>query len=82
MLKSAFIQDNDKEPPYTHNLASIAKKLKRAWTKAQINDLAELSKYAVVARYDDPLWMEQEATKKKSQFWLEKARAYLSLLAP
>ncbi|MBI1813076.1 HEPN domain-containing protein [Candidatus Peregrinibacteria bacterium] len=79
-LKAAFIKDNDQEPPYTHNLVAVAQKLKRPWTKAQLNELAELSKYAVAARYDDPLWMEQEATAAKSQFWMEKARIYFSLL--
>lgn len=80
-LKSAYIRDNNREPPYTHNLPLIAKKLKRSLTKAQIDDLAELSTYAVAARYDDPLWMRQVATAAKSQFWLKKARSFLSLFA-
>lgn len=81
-LKAAFICDNDREPPYTHNLTVIARKLKRSWAKVQIDDLAELSKYAVAARYDDPLWMQREATDAKAKFWIKKARECLSLLAP
>ena len=79
ILKSAFIAEHDREPPFTHNLWVMAKQLTRSWPQEEAMELADLSKYAVAARYDDRLWMTEEATKEKTVFVLNRTHYYFSL---
>ncbi|TSC57383.1 MAG: HEPN domain-containing protein [Candidatus Peregrinibacteria bacterium Greene0416_19] len=82
-LKAAFIAEHDREPPPTHNLGMIAGQL----TSIRISDddrtaLAELTDYAVAARYDDPNWAERQATEEATQQWLARTEQLLTLLQP
>lgn len=80
-LKAAFIQEKDTAAPKTHNLWTIAEQLESIhWTDDDRKKLAELSTYAVAARYDDQLWMENEATEERASYWLEEAQHFLSRL--
>ncbi len=44
--------------------------------------LADLSGYAIAARYDDPLWVVSEATAANAAAWVGKVETLLSLLLP
>ena len=79
-LKSAYIAEKDSSPPKTHNLWAIAEQLGIEWTKSEHDALAELTTYAVAARYDDLPWMERKATKETVTHWLKEAHFFVSRL--
>lgn len=81
-LKAVFMEQHRREPPLTHDLLQIAVQLKRVWTEEERKFLADLTEYAVAARYDDPLWAEREATEQNVVAWLRTVDAFLSLLLP
>ncbi|MBI3619197.1 HEPN domain-containing protein [Candidatus Peregrinibacteria bacterium] len=78
MLKAQFIEELNQDPPPTHDLLVIALKLKRKWTQEEERILADLTDYAVAARYDDPTWAKRQATAKNSRLWIARVRLFLS----
>lgn len=43
---------------------------------------ADLTDYAVAARYDDPSWAERYATKENAAFWLKFSQELLLRFSP
>lgn len=79
-LKAMFMQQLQKDAPMTHDLLQIALQLTRVWTDDEKKVLADLTEYAVAARYDDPMWAEHEANKENTSRWLERVTQLLSTL--
>jgi hypothetical protein len=71
-----------KEAPLTHDLLQIALQLPRPWTEEEKRLLADLTEYAVAARYDDPLWAEREATPENVAPRLARVETLLASLLP
>ncbi|MDD5055761.1 MAG: HEPN domain-containing protein [Candidatus Peribacteraceae bacterium] len=80
-LKAVFILEKADNPPPTHDLLALAARLERSWSNQEEEVLAELTEYAVTARYDDISWAKLEATEKNSKFWIGQAKKLLSLLS-
>jgi HEPN domain-containing protein len=81
-LKARFMAQHGRDAPLTHDLPQIALQLDRGWTDAEKQDLADLTAYAIAARYDDPLWAQREATAEKAEAWIQKVDALLTTLLP
>lgn len=81
-LKTVYMEQCRKEAPMTHDLLQIANQLDRHWTNEEKTLFADLTTYAVAARYDDPVWAEREATEQNSSAWLTRVTAFLSVLLP
>ena len=81
-LKAAFIEKNDDEPPYTHDLTKLALLIRQDWSGEHKNLLGELTDYAIAARYDDPGWAERQAIQLISKLWIQRTRDFLSFLIP
>lgn len=81
-LKALFMEQFKKEAPMTHDLPRIASELGRNWTKEEKIIFADLTGYAVAARYDDPAWAEQEATLENADSWIFRVDGLLSTLLP
>ena len=79
-LKVVFMEEFKKEAPMTHDLPRIAAELGRTWTEEERKLFADLTGYAVAARYDDPAWAEHEATLEKAELWISRVDLLLSHL--
>lgn len=81
-LKAQYMQEQQKAAPLTHDLLQVALQLQREWMVEEKKLLADLTEYAVAARYDDPLWAEQEATADNVAHWITRVEYLLSSLLP
>lgn len=79
-LKSLYMVQNRKIAPLTHDLLHIALQIERAWNDDEKILFADLTEYAVAARYDDPFWAEREATQENVHKWLSRIEALFSTL--
>lgn len=77
-LKALYMEEHQKEAPLTHDLLQIAIQISRPWTNEEKKFLADLTEYAVAARYDDPFWAEREATQDNVLSWLDRVDRFLS----
>jgi HEPN domain-containing protein len=77
-LKAA-VMENTREPhPKIHNLGRLAELVSKEWTKEEQEMFDTLSSFAVAARYDDPPWAEQYATKTHAELWVKTTSAFIS----
>jgi HEPN domain-containing protein len=81
-LKAMYMEEHRTEAPLTHDLLQIALQLPRAWSEEEKQLLADLTEYAVAARYDDPVWAEREATADNVTAWIRRVTSLLSSLLP
>lgn len=81
-MKAAFIQEQEKAAPFTHNLGELASLLSLDWTSEEQDDFDQLSDSAVLARYGDARWFAEKATKENAEMWLQKVESFLSRLLP
>jgi len=81
-LKALYMEQHRKDAPFTHDLTKIALQLQRTWTDDEKQLLADLSGFAVTARYDEPLWTENEATESNVRLWIRKVEAFISSVLP
>ena len=81
-LKAMYMEQRRSEPPPTHDLMQIAFRLDRDWTKDEKQLFADLTGYAVAARYDDPAWAEREATAENAAAWIRRVDVLLSSFLP
>jgi len=68
------------EAPLSHDLLQIALQIGRSWTDDEKRSLADLTEYAVAARYDDPVWAGREATAANVTTWIARVESLLSSL--
>lgn len=52
-LKAQYITDQDKLPPYTHELALIAAGIKDSFNENQLKELEELNTFNIAGRYEE-----------------------------
>lgn len=81
-LKALYMEQCRKDAPMTHDLLQIALQLQKSWTEEDKKLFADLTEYAVAARYDDPFWANREATAENVAAWVRKVDAFLSPLLP
>jgi HEPN domain-containing protein len=83
-LKAAWIAQRDtEEPPHTHDLVALAKALeKQPWTEEDLEVLETLTRFVIDARYADPTWAVEYATKENTERWIEQGRRFISFLQP
>ena len=79
-LKALFMEQHRKEAPLTHDLLQIALQCNRTWTDDEKKLFADLTGYAVAARYDDPVWAEREANSQNVTAWIKRVDSLLSSL--
>lgn len=77
-LKALYMEQHRKDAPLTHDLLQIALQIERLWTVDEKKLFADLTEYAVAARYDDPFWAEREATADNVNQWLRRIASLLS----
>jgi HEPN domain-containing protein len=81
-LKVLFMREHRREAPFTHDLLRIAAQLPRPWTGDEKRLLADLTGYAIAARYDDPQWAQREATTANTETWIRRVESLLPSLLP
>lgn len=81
-LKAAYIQAKDKRAPFTHDINELASLLKDSWTEEEKDAFDELSAFAILARYGDEEWFEENATKENAEVWLSKTKDFVHTLLP
>lgn len=81
VLKAYYMEQQRKESPLTHDLVRLAEQIDRAWTAEELQMFADLTEYAVAARYDDPVWAEREATSENTSMWIDQVEKFFSSLS-
>lgn len=79
-FKAQHIAMHKKNHPRTHDLVSLAALLKLDWTEEQKTQLETLTRFVIDARYSDPSWTEEYATKEMTEEWIRRSRSFLSML--
>ncbi len=79
-LKALYMEQHRSDAPMTHDLLQIALHIERSWSEDEKKLFADLTEYAVAARYDDPMWAENEATLDNAQRWLQQIELLLTTL--
>lgn len=80
-LKSAFIRVHDTSPPFTHDLSELADAVGGAWSESVRIAFEKLTEFAILARYGDDEWYEENATRDASVVWLKQTEQLLSDLS-
>ncbi|MDO8469228.1 MAG: HEPN domain-containing protein [Candidatus Peribacter sp.] len=81
-LKALYMEQQRKEAPFTHDLTQLAIQIQRPWTEDEKRMLADLTGFAVAARYDDLLWAENEATAANVLSWIHRVDMFLPSILP
>ena len=75
LLKALTYHLIDDHPLYTHDLVLLVKKLNLKISPEQIEDLREISKFNVTARYDEiKRELYKKATPEFTKIWIEKVK--------
>lgn len=73
LLKSVVTKAQNDSPPYTHNLVKLAELSNIKFSEEDLQDLAQITKYNVQARYDDVKYqLYKMATKEYTKEWFTK----------
>lgn len=81
-LKARYIQEKGEEHPKTHRLLELAHYLDISWTSEEMRALAELTDFAIEARYAEPERIHDIATEENCRHWLQETQMILSKLLP
>jgi HEPN domain-containing protein len=79
-LKAAYVREYNASPPPLHDLLDLAVRLSVDWTDDQKQQLEDLTRYVIDARYADPAWAGEQATDENARLWLQQSKEFLSLL--
>ena len=77
-LKVLHMKQKQADAPWTHDLVYLSGLVDIDWSLQEKELLQELSDMAVDARYHDPLWAKEEATKENAEFWVTNVQLFLS----
>ena len=73
LLKSVVTKAQNDSPPYTHNLVKLAELSSIKFSEEDLENLAQITKYNVQARYDDIKYqLYKMATKEYTEEWFTK----------
>jgi HEPN domain-containing protein len=81
-LKAAIMEKTRQPHPRIHDLLALADLLSRAWTDDEHDLFDSLSDFAVAARYDDPEWAAEHATRDATAKWIARASDFLRNFLP
>ncbi|MEK7137808.1 MAG: HEPN domain-containing protein [Patescibacteria group bacterium] len=76
-LKVLHMEKRGSDAPRTHNLVYLGDLLGMECSERDVNLLKELSDFAVDARYHDPAWSREEATRENALRWIEETESFL-----
>lgn len=77
LLKGLYIQRRGELPPLIHDLKKLAELAQIELTKEQGQELVEISRFHIQARYDDIKYeLYKSATKAYTQKWFGKIKKY------
>lgn len=79
-LKSLYILEKDEAPPYTHDLCDIVQQLSVNLPDDKLDNLREMSRLSVRARYADHKWSAEQATESNAKYWVDQASYLINLL--
>ncbi|MBI5465020.1 HEPN domain-containing protein [Candidatus Gottesmanbacteria bacterium] len=75
ILKALFIAQKNSAPPYSHDLLKLSQEIGLKLEKDTAEDLREISRFNIAARYDDYKFsMYKKATKKFTTLYYQKAK--------
>ncbi|EKD57933.1 MAG: hypothetical protein ACD_57C00086G0002 [uncultured bacterium] len=81
LLKGLVTKKTDSAPPYIHNLVGLASAAKIDLTKNQENELADITKFHVQARYDEIKYkLYKTAIREYTSNWFKIIRRYYKWL--
>ncbi len=73
LLKSVVTKAQNDSPPYTHNLVKLAELSNLKFSEEDLENLAQITKYNVQARYDDIKYqLYRMATIEYTEEWFTK----------
>jgi HEPN domain-containing protein len=81
-LKAKYMEQHEEEAPYIHDLYLLAENIQTEFSHAECDLLKGMTAFAVESRYSDPPWSEKEATKERSQEWLDSTTKLFQRLLP
>lgn len=81
-LKAQYMHERREAAPLTHDLLQVALQLTHTWGQGDKEILADLTAFAVKARYDDPYWAESEATAENVHQWITQVERLISTITP
>ena len=81
-LKATYMDQHGKDHPYTHDLPYLASLVDHHLAAEDVALLKELTAFVTDARYSDPYWAQEQATKENTRRWVEVAERMLSQLLP
>ena len=79
-MKPRYMETNAEEAPYTHDIADLAVLLRDDWNTEELDEFDKLSDFAILARYADTKWLEEEAKKEKVDQWIIRVDHFLTLI--
>ena len=79
-MKARYMETNAEEAPYTHDIADLAVLLRDDWNTEELDEFDKLSDFAILARYADTKWLEEEAKKEKVDQWIIRVDHFLTLI--
>lgn len=81
-LKAVYMEQHGEDHPYTHDLRHLATLIRHSLHAEDMEVLQEMAEFVTDARYSDPYWAAEEATKKNAGKWIRKTEHILSMLLP
>ncbi|MFH0770556.1 MAG: HEPN domain-containing protein [Candidatus Peregrinibacteria bacterium] len=81
-LKALYMEQHGEDHPYTHDLRHLAGLIQHALNADDMNALQEMTEFVTDARYSDPYWAAEEATKENAAHWIRRTEHILSALLP
>lgn len=79
-LKAQYLTEKNEDHPRTHDLERLSHELSVILTTEEYDWLVDLTEFVIDARYADPLWAKEQATKENATLWLERTKTLLSHL--
>ena len=81
-LKVLYMRAKAEDAPRTHNLVYLAELLELELTDQDQELLNNLSDFAVDARYNDPIWAQEQATRENAEGMLSAVEVFHSTYLP
>lgn len=77
MLKGLYLIKLNKPPPFTHDLVQLVDKVGLIATEKEKNELADISRFNIAARYDDyKLRLREKATPEFVGKWVKVGESF------
>lgn len=77
-LKALYLLQHGEDHPKTHDLERLSHELSVALSSDQHDWLVDLTEFVIDARYADPVWAVEQATRENADRWIDRAERLLS----